>query len=403
MSIEVRPLGVKCNIQCQYCYQNPQRDTGAVLHRYDIQKMKEGIVRAGGPFTLFGGEPLLVPIGDLEDLWSFGSEHFGRNGIQTNGVLINERHIALFKRYRVSVGISIDGPGALNDIRWAGTLEKTRKATARTEAAIALLCKEGLTPSLIVTLHRENGTADSLDRLCTWLSELETCGVRSVRFHLLEIDSSAIRDRYALSTEQNVAALLHLSAFQSHLKSMRFPLFDHMRQLLRGDDREVSCVWKGCDPYTTRAVQGIEGNGQRSNCGRTNKDGIDFVKGDTPGFERYLALYLTPQQVGGCSGCRFFAMCKGQCPGTAIDGDWRNRTEYCEVWKALFSHFERELRDDGQWLLSRSTFRPAVESCLISAWSAGRSMSLKEAVHLSGASVRSSASKCAKSGGTPNG
>jgi hypothetical protein len=25
---ELRPLGVACNIQCQYCYQNPQRDAG---------------------------------------------------------------------------------------------------------------------------------------------------------------------------------------------------------------------------------------------------------------------------------------------------------------------------------------------------------------------------------------
>ncbi len=28
MSVELRPLGVQCNIQCQYCYQNPQRDAG---------------------------------------------------------------------------------------------------------------------------------------------------------------------------------------------------------------------------------------------------------------------------------------------------------------------------------------------------------------------------------------
>ena len=26
MSIELRPLGVACNLACHYCYQNPQRD-----------------------------------------------------------------------------------------------------------------------------------------------------------------------------------------------------------------------------------------------------------------------------------------------------------------------------------------------------------------------------------------
>ena len=41
----------------------------------------------------------------------------------------------------------------------------------------------------------------------------------------------------------------------------------------------------------TGAVRGVEGNGQTSNCGRTNKDGIDFTKANTAGYERYLALY----------------------------------------------------------------------------------------------------------------
>lgn len=28
MSVELRPLGVQCNIKCTYCYQNPLRDAG---------------------------------------------------------------------------------------------------------------------------------------------------------------------------------------------------------------------------------------------------------------------------------------------------------------------------------------------------------------------------------------
>jgi uncharacterized protein len=55
MTVEVRPLGVKCNLQCLYCYENPQRDAKNLLHSYDIEKMKEGIEREGREFTLFGG------------------------------------------------------------------------------------------------------------------------------------------------------------------------------------------------------------------------------------------------------------------------------------------------------------------------------------------------------------
>ena len=65
---------------------------------------------------------------------ALGPRKYGSNGIQTNGVLINDEHIRMFRDYKVHVGVSVDGPGELNDSRWAGTLERTREATAKTEA-----------------------------------------------------------------------------------------------------------------------------------------------------------------------------------------------------------------------------------------------------------------------------
>jgi len=129
MTVELRPLGVACNLACQYCYQQPQRDAGNQRTPYDLEKMKRAIARVGGPFTLFGGEPLLMRFEDLEDVFTWGLEKFGANSIQTNGALIEERHIELFYRCKVSVGISIDGPDDLNDVRWNGGVEKTRKTT----------------------------------------------------------------------------------------------------------------------------------------------------------------------------------------------------------------------------------------------------------------------------------
>jgi uncharacterized protein len=343
-----------------------------------MEMMKQELSRTGRPFSIFGGEPLLMSVDDLEELWSWGFEHYGRNSVQTNGTLISERHLELFKKYNVHVGISIDGPGPLNDIRWAGTENLTRAATARTEAAIEQLCAAGLTPGLIVTLHRCNATADKLQSLLDWLKRLASEGVRSIRLHLLEIEGANIRERYRLTDLENVEALLFLASHAAELSPMRLSMFEDIRHLLQGDDGKASCVWTGCDSYTTRAVQGIDGNGQRSNCGRTNKDGIDFVKGDKAGFERYIALYHTPQAFGGCAGCRFFVMCKGQCPGTAIGGDWRNRTEYCEVWRSIFEHFEGELLRANTWVLSRSNRRRDVEARLVNAWAKGQNPSLAD-------------------------
>jgi uncharacterized protein len=158
-----------------------------------------------------------------------------------------------------------------------------------------------------------------------------------------------------------------------------------MPRLLVGKDDSTTCIWNACDQYTTAAVRGVEGNGQSSNCGRTNKDGIDYVKGATPGYERYIALYETPYEQGGCNGCRFFAMCKGQCPGTAIDNDWRNRSEHCRIWMALFEHFERKLLANGDEPLSVSNLRTTLEQDLVALWASGKTSSLQRILERGGA------------------
>ena len=380
MGVELRPLGVKCNIQCRYCYQEPQRNAGNVSREYSIPKMKEALELEGAPFILFGGEPLLVPLRDLEELWSYGLERFGKNGIQTNGTLIKSDHIALFKHYKVHVGISIDGPGELNGLRWQGTEDLTLAATEKTMQAIRSLCLQDHVPSIIVTLHNVNASPARLPRLLDWIKELHSIGVRAIRLHLLESESEEIRRSFGLTVEESIGALTSFMALEGEVPGLRFDLFREMRDLLVGADQKTTCVWYACDPFTTKAVRGVEGQGQRSNCGRTNKDGVDFLKSDKAGFERYLALYQTPQNYGGCQGCRFFLMCKGQCPGTAIANDWRNRTEHCAVWMSIFERLESELISQGRLPLSVSENRSKLEQQALEQWHVGKQFSMSQAL-----------------------
>jgi len=378
MSVELRPLGVKCNLACTYCYQSPQREAGNLPEgkNYDIARMKTAVESEGGPFTLFGGEPLLIPVTDLQEILAWGYDRWGSNRIQTNGTIITNTHIDLFRRYNVHVGISLDGPGELNDARRIGNLRRTRRATQAIERAIERLIEAEVPVSLIITIHRGNASVDRLPILLKWMRHVHRLGVHSMRVHLLESESDAIRSEWGLSPTENIHALRSIGALERDEPRLRIDVFEDMRRMLVGNDEGVTCIWRACDAYTTRAVRGVEGHGQRSNCGRTNKDGIDFVKASIEGFERYIALYHTPQEYGGCSGCRFFLMCKGQCPGTAIDGDWRNRTEHCEVWFDLLEQLEFELAVKGKIPLSLQPRRSDVENALIAAWTAGRNPSL---------------------------
>jgi uncharacterized protein len=73
MSTEVLPMGERCNIRCEYCYQEPIRRAGNEGHpKYNMEAMKDALKANGQPFSLFGGEPLLVPKKDLEELFRFG-------------------------------------------------------------------------------------------------------------------------------------------------------------------------------------------------------------------------------------------------------------------------------------------------------------------------------------------
>ena len=379
MTVELRPLGVRCNLGCRYCYQDPQRDAEGRTGRdrgYDLAAMKAAAAREGGPVVLFGGEPLLLPLADLEDLLAWSFERHGSAGLQTNGVLIADEHIRLFRRYNVSVGVSMDGPGPLNDLRRQGSLARTRQATQRTWDNIRRLAAEYRPPGIIATLHRLNGTGERLGQLIGWLHALDELGVGSVRLHLLEVDDEALRPM-ALTAAENAAALDAVAAAAPSFARLTVDVLHDVAELMTGRP-SPSCTWHGCDPYSTPAVRGVEGDGSPSNCGRTNKDGVNYLKAERVGFERYVTLARTPMADGGCQGCRFFLLCRGQCPGTATGGDWRNRSEHCAVWLSRFEAAERDLLSRGGVPVSLDPRRAQAEQRLVAAWRHGTNPSARE-------------------------
>jgi sulfatase maturation enzyme AslB (radical SAM superfamily) len=376
MSIELQPLGVACNIGCSYCYQEPMRLGGnEKTPSYDLAAMKraaeaEGVGLSDGrggktSFAIFGGEPLLLPLKDLEELLRWGVEEKGAApGLQTNASLITDRHMALFKKYRTSVGVSLDGPGVLNRTRRAkdGNDATTDATTAKSQAALERLLDEGMSVSLIVTVCAGNaGTEAELTATIAWLLALRDRGLKYVNLHTLEVDSDA-GAQLLLATERSIQVMRRLRRELVGFVAVS-PFEDMRKSLVR--ESGANCVWNFCDPLTTAAVRGIDGQGGRKNCGRTEKQGVSYMKAETTGRERSLLLYLTPQEYGGCQGCRFFAACGGHCPGEGIDGDWRNRTIHCAMLMALFTDLEAELVAAGQTPISQSLRRGAVEAELL--------------------------------------
>lgn len=326
----------------------------------------------------------MLPITDVERVLQWARTKQAPVSLQTNGTLITARHLDLFAEYGVSVGISVDGPGDLNHLRWLHNAETTNVATDKSLRAIDRLIDAGRPPSLIVTISRMNAVGERLDRLVDWIEGLIARGIKHWNFHTLEVDSVTAAAHQVSDAEAAIAidALLTLEEqAQARTQAVRFSPWEDMRRVLLGKDTEgVNCIWHACDPLTTDAVRGIDGQGHRHNCGRTNKDGVRWIKADQAGHERQLALYLTPQAYGGCAGCRFFFACKGECPGTAESGDWRNRTAHCAILLQTFALLEQQLVRRGETPLSVSVRRASLDAALLAGWEAGQGVSLAAAM-----------------------
>ena len=335
MTIEYSPVDVACNIKCKYCYENPMRDAGNISTTADWDKAKSVLKSFGHSFSLHGGEPLLASIEHLAEVFKFGYDEYKYNSIQTNGILITDDHVKLFKKYNVGVGISIDGPGNLNDYRCL------TQDTQKTIDNIHLLLKNGLTPSLIVTVHRLNGLPNVRQRLLDWFGELEFINVRYINLHTLEVECGM--DSLALTEKENIDFFTDVYEWSKKHTVKFHPFIDVVRMLTATDTNQLICTWNGCDPLSTPAVDGVSRNGTRSNCGRTNKEGINWVKASEHGTERTLILKNTPQEFGGCKDCTYFEFCKGNCPGEAIDNDWRNRSTNCRTYYHLFQMIEKDV------------------------------------------------------------
>ena len=411
MSIEVRPVGVSCNLRCSYCYEQSARDIEPV-HRYNKSAVLAQLSKVDHQWSLFGGEALLVPLPDIEELLQIGFEQWGATGVQTNGTLITTAHIDLFEKYKTHVGISLDGPDELNDSRWAGTVEATRKMTERTFAAIDMLLdraattkNKSLIPSLIITLHAGNASVDRWPRMREWLLEMDRRGITNINFHVMELDHKATKgSEWYLPHDRLKEVMLDLWDLSTKFVGLKVTNFREIVSLLRADDQNTMCVWHACDPWNTAAVQGLEGDGSPSHCTRTNKDGIDWIPAEGSGVEttwqigdfyksnrsheRQLSLYVTPQEHGGCNDCRFWTMCMGQCPGTAEEsvdgrlGDWRLRSSYCQTWKDLFEEGERRLLEIGETPLSMHPKLKEIEQVMYQAWVAGKEIRVDTAIRV---------------------
>ena len=126
--IMVKPIGPKCNLDCQYCFYLEKemlfgdgerwKMDDATLEAY-VKRYIEAQPMDPVTFAWQGGEPTLCGVDFFEKVvrWQkqYGQGRQIDNAFQTNGTLLDDEWGAFLKREKFLIGISIDGPAELHD------------------------------------------------------------------------------------------------------------------------------------------------------------------------------------------------------------------------------------------------------------------------------------------------
>ena len=351
--LSIKPIN--CH-QCPDCYEakivNAEWNIGrvmATLREYDgiRREWKKRNPKQGNlsPHSIHGGEPLLLKFNDLHELLRYNYSMFGRSGIQTNLLYINKKHIDLFKRYNTSVGISFDGHlGYMNKGRFPDSKgDIIKRGLAKILRNMGKLKSAGISMSIISMLRECNsGVSDILEFMYFVKDEYD---INHMRFTACTIYNP---DNKAAEISPIKLFGIYSAIFSSGVENdgMSVAPINEFVDGMMGHIGNMSCSSKDCDPWRSTAEITAMGNGELGSCLHAggSLDGLQIQRGDISSHERSDVLKQIPQESGGCSDCKFWHMCKGGCPGQAINNDWRNKTRFCLGLKMTFNHIYDKLK-----------------------------------------------------------
>jgi uncharacterized protein len=124
-----KPAGPICNLDCSYCYylKKDRLYPGAhvfrmpelVLEEYIVQHL-EACAEPVARFSWHGGEPTILGLDYFKQIVAIQREHRPSeqnimNGMQTNGILLDEDWCRFLAEEGFYVGLSLDGPQTVHD------------------------------------------------------------------------------------------------------------------------------------------------------------------------------------------------------------------------------------------------------------------------------------------------
>ncbi len=352
----VKPVGARCNLECSYCYyvDRDRHDpvTGAEIMPDDLleELIRQYLEAAEGSevfFTWHGGEPTLAGIDFYRKAVALQKKYAKKgitvtNGIQTNGILIDEAWCEFLKKESFEVGISLDGPYRLHDYF---RVARTRKPThSRAIRGYRLLKEQGIDPEILCVVNALN--VEYPLEVYYYFREI---GARNLAFFpLVERKPVPLGPVTYQSVPARDYGRFLCAVFDEWIEkdvgTISIEIFEEVARAISGREH-AQCIFK----TVCGNVPAVERNGEVFSCDfyadREHRIGniretrlarlLDHPSQKAFGKDKEVSL---PQQ---CRSCEVLVMCNGGCPKNrflaAADGE-PGLNYLCEGYMKFFTH-----------------------------------------------------------------
>jgi uncharacterized protein len=221
-----------CNINCTYCYL-PDRHVKNKMSVLTYQKILENLEKSrllDDSMTVcwHAGEPLVMPYEFYQTCFEITRKFEKENleihqNIQTNAILVNQKFCNLFKEYKARIGVSLDGPEFIHDIK--RKFRNGKGSHAATIKGIKLLQDNNISVSAICVLSSE-----SLDYPDEIYSHFLENGIYRIGLNIEEAEGthqeSSINNAHTEKYEKFLYRFLELAAIDNQVELREFNMIE---------------------------------------------------------------------------------------------------------------------------------------------------------------------------------
>lgn len=354
----ITPNDLDCNNACGYCYNGNFRNVCKTPNHIISMSTIAMIFSQISPYlrskyltvVWHGGEPLLAGKDFYKEVFSIQQKYSEGNykiinAIQTNGTLIDEEWVELFKRYKVGPSVSVDGPANLhNKIRifsdGTGTYQKAMEG-------YNLIRDNNVNCGLLMVITKYN--IDHPDEIWKWIVDNK---VKHMDF-LPCAEPELIRNNkrlYSVSDDKMLAFSKRLfDLWFSHdnpdIKIRTF--IDAIKGSLGG--QVAICSWKmGCLQHISFDSFGNAFPCARYHCYPETSFGnivSSSFQSIMEGDKMKSIFSSIAEGQSKCQPCQWKSMCGSGCPFMkyAIYRDWSAPYIHCNFRKQLFSYIQSQM------------------------------------------------------------